>query len=121
MVSQETLEVVLRMRDELTQKVRDVDQKINQLGNTSKNAMDKTRTSTTQANNTLNEQRSRIDQLRQKYDGLKSSVTNAFNGIKNAIKNSGVGQAISESALAQPFLNAAEKIKQKWSSMNLTT
>ena len=117
MVSQETLEVVMRLRDELTQKVRDIDQKINNLGNTSKNAMDKSRNSTNQANNALKQQSSTIDQLRNRYNNFKTTVTNVFNSIRNSIRNSTTGQLVSESALAKPFLNAAEKIKQRWSSM----
>lgn len=117
MVSTETLEVVMRLRDELTQKVNDINNKLKSTGDAGKQAMDKTKNATNTANTALNQQSTRIDQLKQKYDGLKNSVTNAFNSIKNAIKNSSIGQAVSQSSLAKPFLNAAESIKQKWSSM----
>lgn len=117
MVSQETLEVVMRLKDELTQKVDNIDNKLKQMGNSGADAMNKTRTATQQANQQLQQQQTRIDQLKSKYNNMKTTVTNVFNQIKNVIKNSTAGTLISESGLAKPFLNAAEKIKQKWSSM----
>jgi len=106
MVSTETLQVVINAKDMLSSKVKQVNEAIRQTGTVAN-------TSGTVASNATN-------RIGQAYDRLRSKVNNVFNNIKNTIKNSTLGTAINESGLARPFLNAAEQIKQRWSSMTET-
>ena len=106
MVSTETLQVVIQARDMLSDKIKGVNNALKQTGTTANTAG----TTATSATNRIG----------QAYTQLQSKVTSVFNNIRNIIRNSTVGKAINESSLAQPFLNAAEKIKQKWTSMTET-
>ena len=106
MVTTETLQVILNAKDMLTSKVKQANEAIKQTGTIAN-------TSGTTASNATN-------RIGSAYERLRSKVTNVFNNIKQVIKNSSVGTAVNENGLARPFLNAAEKIKQKWTSMTET-
>lgn len=103
MVTTETLQVILNAKDQLSGKIREVN-----------NALKQTGTSATLAGTTATNATNRIGQA---YQQLQSKVSQVFNTIRNTIRNSTTGQAISSSGIAQPFLNAAETIKQRFSSM----
>ena len=100
MVSTETLQVIINAKDMLSDKIRQVNNAINQTGSV--------------ANSSSAQATSATSRMGSAYDALKTRVSNAFNSIKNTIRNSTAVQTINESRLAQPFLNAAEKIKSKW-------
>ena len=100
MVSTETLQVIINAKDMLSDKIRQVNNTINQTGSV--------------ANSSSAQATSATSRMGSAYDALKTRVSNAFNSIKNTIRNSTAVQTINESRLAQPFLNAAEKIKSKW-------
>lgn len=106
MVATETLQVILNAKDQLSGKIREVNNALKQVGTSASSASSTATSATTRLSNA--------------YTQLQSKVRTVFNNIKNTIKNSTAGKIINESSLAQPFLNAAEKIKQKWSSMTET-
>lgn len=106
MVSTETLQVILDAKDQLSSKVRQAENTIKSMGTTA-NVTSTTATSATTRIGTA-------------YDTLRAKVTNVWNSIKNTIRNSSIGQTISSSGLAQPFLNAAETIRSKWQGLMQT-
>ena len=106
MVSSETLQVILDAKDLLSNKV-----------NQAKNAIKGTGQAAQQANQQAANSTNIVSTA---YDRVKTRVTNAWNSIKQTITNSSTFKTVSESSLAQPFLNAAEKIKQRYSSMTET-
>ena len=103
MVSTETLQVIINAKDQLSSKVKEINNTIRQTGST--------------ANSSSTTASSATDRIGAAYDRLKNKVTTAFNNIKNTIRNSSTVQTISESTLAQPFMNAAEKIRNKWQTL----
>lgn len=115
MVTQQTIDVILRAKDQLTQTVDKVNQKLGQTGSKAKNAMNETKNATSQATTAMKQQETGVNTLGSKYDQFKNKVTNAFRSVKNTLQSS-VTNVIKESSLTSPFLNAAEKIKQKWQS-----
>lgn len=103
MVSTETLQVVINAKDYLSKKIKEVNNSIKQTGTVSS-------TSSNQATAATN-------RIGSAYEQLRAKVTSVWNNIKNTIKSSTIGQSVNSNALAKPFLNAAESIKQRWSSM----
>jgi len=103
LVSSETLQIIIDAKDLVSNKANQV-----------KNALKQTGQAAQQANNQAANSTSRVTSA---YERVRTKVTNVWNSIKNTIKNSSTYKAVSESALAQPFMNAAEKIKQRYSSM----
>lgn len=103
MVVTETLQVILNAKDQLSSKIREVN-----------NALKQTGTAASSASTTATSATSRLSNA---YSQLQSKVQSVFNNIKNTIRNSTTGKIVSESSLAQPFLNAAETIKQRFTSM----
>lgn len=101
MVSTETLQVIINAKDQLTSKVKQAEQAIKGLGSTAQSSSNTATSATTR--------------LGAAYEQLRSKVTSVFNSIRNTVNNSFKG--VASSGLAQPFLNAAEQIKQRWSSM----
>ena len=106
MVTTETLQVILNAKDQLSSKIREVN-----------NALKQTGTAAQSAGNTATSATQRIGNA---YQQLTGKVRTAWNTIKSTISSSSIGKSISSSSLAQPFLNAAEKIRQKWTSMTET-
>lgn len=106
MVVTETLQVILNAKDQLSSKIREVNNALKQTG-TAASSVSTTATSAT-------------TRLGNAYTQLQNKVRTVFNNIKTTIRNSTAGKIVSESSLAQPFLNAAEKIKQRWTSMTET-
>lgn len=106
MVSSETLQIIIDAKDLVSNKANQV-----------KNALKQTGQAAQQANQQAANSTSRVSSA---YDRMKTRVTNAWNSIKQTITNSSTFKTVSESALAQPFLSAAEKIKQRYSSMTET-
>ena len=115
MVSSQTLEVILRAKDQLSQTVDKVNQKLKQTGTTSKTAMDQTKNATNQATQSLKQQETVVNTVGQKYNNLKNTITNAFNSIKNTISN--LKPNIDTKGITTPFSNAAESIKNKWKTL----
>lgn len=105
MVSSETLQIIIDAKDLLSNKVNGV-----------KSALRGTATTAQQANQ---QAANSANQVGTAYDRVKAKVTNAMNGVRNAIKSATTGQVVNESSLSQPFMNAAEKIKSKY--LNMTT
>ena len=103
MVSSETLQVIIDAKDMLSSKANQV-----------KNALKQTGQAAQQANNQAANSSNRVGTT---YDRLRTRITNAWNGIRNTIKNATSGQTVNEASLSRPFMNAAEKIKQNYSSM----
>lgn len=117
MVSSQTVEVILRAKDQLSQTVDQVNNKIKSIGTNGKQAMDTTKTATNSATNAMKQQETEINTVKTRYDSLKGTVNNAFNSIKNTIKNSSPAKYINASSIAQPFKNGAEMIRQKWQTL----
>jgi len=103
MVVTETLQVILNAKDQLTSKINEVNNALRQTG--------------TAANTASSSATSATSRLGNAYTQLQNKVRTVFNNIKTTIRNSTAGKIVSESSLAQPFLNVAEKIRQKWTSM----
>jgi len=103
MVSSETLQIIIDAKDLMSSKV-----------NQAKNALRQTGQAAQQANQQAANSTNTVSSA---YDRLRTKVTSTWNSIKSTIQNSSTFKTVSESALAQPFMNAAEKIKQKYSSM----
>lgn len=103
MVSSETLQIIIDAKDLMSSKV-----------NQAKNALRQTGQAAQQANQQAANSTNTVSTA---YDRLRNKVTSTWNSIKNTIQNSSTYKGINESTLAQPFMNAAEKIKQKYSSM----
>ena len=106
MVVTETLQVILNAKDQLTSKINEVNNALRQTGTAANTASASATSATTRLGNA--------------YTQLQNKVRTVFNNIKTTIRNSTAGKIVSESSLAQPFLNAAEKIRQKWTSMTET-
>lgn len=106
MVSSETLQIIIDAKDLLSNKVNGVKSALQGTANAANQA-------NSQAANSANVAGSA-------YDRLRTRVTNAMTGVKNAIKNAFTNPVTNEASLSQPFLNAAEKIKQKYTSMTET-
>ena len=117
MVSSQTVEVILKAKDQLSQTVDNVNNKIKSIGNSGKQAMDTTKNATSNATNAMKQQETEINTVKTRYDTLKGTVNNAFNSIKNTIKNSSPAQYINSESIAQPFKNGAEMIRQKWQTL----
>lgn len=114
MVDSQVLKIVLKMVDEASKVAEKVDKNIQKIGDTSKKTSNATQTSSKITQNALRQQEQSTNKLGQAYNKLNTTVQNVFNKIKNTIKNSKPAQYIKESSLAQPFLNAAEKIRSTW-------
>ena len=114
MVDSQVLKIVLKMVDEASKVAEKVDKNIQKIGDTSKKTSNTTQTSSKIIQNALRQQEQITNKLAQAYNKLNTTVQNVFNKIKNTIKNSKPAQYIKESSLAQPFLNAAEKIRSTW-------
>lgn len=110
-----TLEVIIRAKDQLSQTVDKVNQKLKQTGDTSKNAMDTAKNATNQANNTLEQQTTHIEKVSNKYQELRSKIVNAFQQIRNTIKNT--KPDMDTQGLTTKFSNAAESIRNKWRTL----
>lgn len=106
MVVTETLQIILNAKDQLTSKINEVNNALRQTGTAANTASASATSATTRLGNA--------------YTQLQNKVRTVFNNIKTTIRNSTAGKIVSESSLAQPFLNAAEKIRQKWTSMTET-
>ena len=104
----------LKMVDEASKVAEKVDKNIQKISDTSKKTSNTTQTSSKIIQNALRQQEQSTNKLAQAYNKLNTTVQNVFNKIKNTIKNSKPAQYIKESNLAQPFLNAAEKIRSTW-------
>ena len=114
MVDSQVLKIVLKMVDEASKVAEKVDKNIQKISDTSKKTSNTTQTSSKIIQNALRQQEQSTNKLAQAYNKLNTTVQNVFNKIKNTIKNSKPAQYIKESSLAQPFLNAAEKIRSTW-------
>lgn len=103
MVSTETLQVIINAKDMLSDKIRQVNNTIRQTGTTA-----------TMSSNIATSSTNRIGVA---YEQLRNKVISVWNSIRSTITSSSLTKSITSSSLAQPFLNAAETIKQRWSSM----
>ena len=116
MVSQQILQIILKAKDEMSKNLEKIDKAMKKVENTAKTSNSQVANSNKQVTDSINKQIPVITKVENAYTKMKTTVNNAFNMMKTSIQNTAtkLSTSIKESSLAQPFLNSAEKIKQKW-------
>lgn len=113
MVSSQIVEIIIKVKDEMSKNLEKINKEIDKLGDTSQKVTSNSKNANNEVTKALTLQERAIQKVSRTYNKLKNTVKNVCNNIKTSITNSSKFD-IKESNLAKPFMNAAEKIKQKW-------
>ena len=97
----------------MSKNLEKINKEIDKLGDTSQKVTSNSKNANNEVTKALTLQERAIQKVSRTYNKLKNTVKNVCNNIKTSITNSSKFD-IKESNLAKPFMNAAEKIKQKW-------
>ena len=115
MVSSQIVEIIIKVKDEMSKNLeKEISlENYKKLGDTSQKVTSNSKNANNEVTKALTLQERAIQKVSRTYNKLKNTVKNVCNNIKTSITNSSKFD-IKESNLAKPFMNAAEKIKQKW-------
>lgn len=116
MVSSQIVEIIIKVKDEMSKNLEKINKEIDKLGDTSQKVTSNSKNANREVTKALTLQEKAVQKVGRTYEKLKSKVSSTFNNIKTIISTTAtkINTSIKESSLAKPFMNAAEKIKQKW-------